>query len=318
VVLRENEAISVSARPSWWRRVLARILEYFTLRRAFEHAQRVSSERRATLRAEADQALEKRDAAALLASRGVRAEAIALAIECARLVGGCFEELSQNGRELSPRERRLLAALERNRGELEPPPQRDARVTRAHTIALRAMLHDELAVEAPLREALYDRRGLLRLRLQRALLVMLVVLSPLGAVAFVRVSFLGPKARASSVLDDQYAVDRILDGDPQTEWVSRGGDKDKEWLELRFRKRTVHTIRILNGDTLPDRATKDYEVQFFEHQDSRGTVSGRTFHRQVPAEWQTIDVRGITCDRILIDISSHYGEGAAIAEVTLD
>jgi hypothetical protein len=317
VDLRGDEAISVSARPSWWRRVLARSLEYLTLRGAFEHAQRLSSDRRATLRAEADRAFEKRDAAALLASRGVRAEAIGMAMECARLLRECFEALRQNGREPSARERRLLEDLERNRAELEPAPPLDARVTRAHTVALRAMLHDELAVETSLREALYDRRGLLRLRLQRALLAALVVLSPLGAVAFVRVSFLGPKARPSSVLDDQYAADRVLDGDPDTEWVSKGG-KDKEWLEIRFRTRTVHQVRILNGDTLPDRANKDYEVQFYEHQDSRGTVSGRTFHRQHPAEWQTIDVRGITCDRILINISSHYDEGAAIAEVSLD
>jgi hypothetical protein len=296
--------------------LLARPLEYFTLRRASEHAALLSSESRTALRSAADQAFEKRDAATLLASRGARGEAIGLATECARLVGECFEELRRNGREPSPRERRILEELGRNGAELVPPPQGNARVTRAHRVALRAMLHGELAVEAPLREALRDRRGLLRLRLQRAVLAALVALAPLGAVAFVRASFLGPKARVSSVLDDQYASDRILDGDPDTEWVSKGGDG--EWLEIRFRKRTVHTIRILNGDTLPDRATKNYELQFYENLDPRGTVANRTFPRQHPAEWQTINVRGITCDRILINISSHYGEGAAIAEVTVD
>jgi len=125
---------------------------------------------------------------------------------------------------------------------------------------------------------------------------------------------MGITARASGVLDDQYAADRVLDGDPDTEWVSNGG---QEWLELRFRPRVVHSVRILDGDTLPDRAVRSFRVELYDGATEYPT-SKKTFDRQHPAEWQTIDFGGLECDRIRIVVESHYGAGAAIAEVQVD
>jgi hypothetical protein len=82
------------------------------------------------------------------------------------------------------------------------------------------------------------------------MVVVLLALAPVAALVFIRASFFGLTARASTVLDDQYTADRVLDGDPDTEWAANG----EEWLEIRFRSRIVHSVSILNGDTLPDRA----------------------------------------------------------------
>jgi hypothetical protein len=303
----------LSGRLPWWRRILARPIEYLTLRRALEVAARLSADQRVDLGRQATEAWQKRDAAELLLSRGSRAEAIRLAVDSASLVEESLRPVADSSPVCTRRVARAIEDLEWARAKLSPLPTPEALVTRAQARALRTMLSAELALQQPLREALLDRRGLLRLKVQRYVVALAIVVSPFAALAFVRGSFLGLTARAASALDDQYAADRVLDGDPDTEWVANG----EEWLEIRFRSRRVHTVRILNGDTLPDRAVKDMHVDFYDHAESHATQT-RTFKQQHPAQWQTYDVGGITCDRIRIVVTEHYGAGAAIAEVEVN
>jgi hypothetical protein len=295
-------------------RPLARPIEYLTLRKAFADAERLDPARRASLARAAQTAMQKRDSAEVLAARGLSAAAIELAIEAARLQRECLEAVAGGVSTGTRRVRRAQEQAELAIPELSPAPQVDGEVTGAQRRALRALLAAELSLQHPIREALFARRRLLVLRVQRAVTALMVVLSPLALAAFVRGSFLGLTARASSTLDDQYTADRVLDGDPDTEWVPTGAE---EWLEVRFRTRLVHHVRILNGDTLPDRAAKEFHVDFYDHQDGHPT-STRKFERQRPAQWQTIDVAGLRCDRIIITITSHYGSGAALAEVEID
>jgi hypothetical protein len=304
----------VTKRPSWWRRLRARAVEYLTLRRALAVAERLPAEQRVTLRRRATEAWQKRDAAELLLSRGSRAEAIRLAAESAGLIVESLQPVADSSPLSSRRVGRAIEDVEWASARLVPLPALDALVTRAQAGALRTLLSAELALQVPLREALLDRRGLLRLKVQRWVVGLTIFLSPLAVAAFVRGSFLGLTARGSSVLDEQYAADRVLDGDPDTEWVAGPGE---EWLEIRFRSRRVHTVRVLNGDTLPDRAVKEMHVDLYDHAESHATQT-RTFKQQHPAQWEAYDVGGVTCDRIRIVITEHYGAGAAIAEVEIE
>ena len=304
----------MTPRAAGWRRLVAPLVQYVTLRSAFADAERMPQDQHDLLTRGLDQASQKRDAAAVLFSRGTHAESIRLGVESATLLGDCAAAVGGSAIVTTRRVQRGLEDLKWASAKLSPPPVLDAQVTRAHKRALRTLLRVQLALERPLRDALLGRRGLQRLRVQRMVTAVLVAASPLIAVAFVKISFLGPTARASSILDDQYAADRVLDGDQDTEWVAGGGE---EWLELRFRPRLVHRVRILNGDTLPGRAIKEIHVDFYDRDDSFAGV-GKVFDRQYPAQWQTVDVGAIRCDRVRIVVKSHYGVGAAIAEVRIE
>jgi hypothetical protein len=137
-------------------------------------------------------------------------------------------------------------------------------------------------------------------------------LSPVAIGAFVRYARYGLSVRASSELDEQYAADRAIDGDPNTAWTAKGGGV--EWLEIRFRPRAMHTLSILNGDTLPEHAAREIRVEFFLR-DEVFPAGNRTFDVQTPAQWVTYEVDGLRCDRVRIEILSHYGAGGALAEV---
>ncbi len=304
----------MSARLAWWRRLLARPIEYLTLRRALDAADRLPQERRLALAQAATEASQKRDAAETLLSRGSCAESIRLATESARLLDECLQAVTDSSPVGTKRVRRATEDMEWASARHTPPPALDGQVTRAQKAALRTLLSAELALAPPLGEALLVRRRLRVLRVQRIVTAVLVALSPLAALAFVRGSFLGLTARASGQLDDQYTADRVLDGDPDTEWVAAGGE---EWLEIRFRSRTVHSLRILNGDTLPGRAVKTMHVDFYNGNESHAT-SPRTFKQEYPAQSQYYDVGGVKCDRIRIVITEHFGASAAIAEVEIN
>jgi hypothetical protein len=297
-----------------WASAVEWVMEYLTLRIALEDAARLSGDRRDALVKSIEEARQKRDAAEYVVRQRARAEAIGLATDGARRMTDCAKELEGSRMVNVRRVRRAVEQLEGAMKAVSLAPTLDAEVTRAQRRALHTMLATELSLGQWLRDALLDRRELGRLRLQRAVTAALVVASPLMGVAFVKHSFLGPMARASSVLDEQYTADRVLDGDPDTEWVAGGGD---EWLELHFHERAVHTVSVLNGGTLPDRAVKEIQVDFYSHASAIAGQS-RTFDKQYPAQWQTIQVGGVRCDRVRIAVKSHYGSGAAIAEVKVE
>ncbi len=299
---------------SWWRRPFVRAWQFVALREELAAAAQLPPDRRAALARTAALAAQKRAAADALLAGTARAEPIRLAVEAAGLEVQLLDDLVGSGVLAGEGVQAPRDALERAVAQLSSPPALDAEVTGTQTGALRALLRAALALEARIRESLYARPALLRLRAERAVAAALVLSSPLALALFVRGSFLGLTARASSTLDDQYAADRVLDGDPDTEWVAGSGE---EWLEIRFRPRRVQSVRILNGDTLPDRAVKEVHVDCFEKADSRSSAP-LTWKTEHPPQWQTADVGGNTCDRIRIVVTSHFGPGAAIAEVEVE
>jgi hypothetical protein len=298
------------------RGVIDWVVEYLTLRSALRDAERMTRDRREALRGSLEEARQRREAAGLLVERRMYAEAIRLATASAEQLIDSASAVRDGFWGTTRTVRRGLEEATWALAQLSPAPAREAQVTRAQRRALGTLLGALLPLDRALREASLDRRGLATLRVWRAVTAMLVLGAPIMALVFVKRSFLGPTAKASSVLNEQYAADRVLDGDPDTEWAAGGGD---EWLELRFRSRVVHTVRVLNGHTLANRSVQEFNVDFYSHRNVTAIATmTKTFDAQVPAQWQTIDAGGIRCDRVRITVKSHYGSGAAIADVTVD
>lgn len=290
------------------------VVEYLTLRTALQDARRMTPDRREALRRSLEEARQRREAASLLVQRRMYAEAVRLATASAEQLIDCASVVRDGSLGGTRAVRRGLEDATWALGKLSPAPVLEAQVTRAQRKALGTLLGALLPLVRSLREAVLDERGLATLRVWRAVTALLVLAAPIMALVFVKRSFLGPMARASNVLNEQYAADRVLDGDPATEWVAGGGD---EWLELRFHARVVHTVRVLNGHTLADRSVHDFNVELLSHRKSIASVA-KSFDVQYPAQWLTIDTGGIRCDTVRITVKSHYGSGAAIAEVTVD
>jgi hypothetical protein len=60
-------------------------------------------------------------------------------------------------------------------------------------------------------------------------------------------------------------------------------------------------------------------VDFYSYRHAGQIASvSRTFENPYPAQWQTIHVDGVRCDRVRIVVKSHFGSGAAIAEVKVE
>jgi hypothetical protein len=258
------------------------------------------------------EAWQKRNAAEILLLRGSLAEACRLAVESVSALERGVTVLGESGFVVTPRVRNKLDRAIQLRLTLESQPTDDDDVTQEQARTLRDLIGIEIVLEHALHVAVLDRAALLRLRRHRWFLALFVFLSPFAVGAFLHYAMYGVSIRASSELDDQYAADRAIDGDPNTAWTPKGGGQ--EWLEIRFRPRSVRTLRILNGDTLPDRASKEVRVQFYLR-DEVFPAGVQTFELQTPAQWITFDVAGLKCDRVRVEVLSHYGSTAAIAEV---
>lgn len=294
-----------------WGRVFASMVEYLTMRRPMRGAGSDAVRRAAALEA-LREARQKRDASELLLLRGSRAEALRLGAESLERLRRGLERIDASDAALM---KRAIERVERCGARLGTPPQLDSAVTSAQAAALRALLRAEGALDGRLDVAILDRRGLLRLRRQRWVLAAAIVLAPVGLAAFVRGELRGLHIRASSVLDEEYAADRAIDGDPETEWVPAGSGE--EWVELRFRARRVGTLSIQNGDLLPDRAARKVQVEFYLDGKSYGTTS-REFDVDRPGQSIDLAAAGLLCDRIRIVVATHYGTGGALAEVRVN
>jgi hypothetical protein len=296
---------------------MMRLREYLTMGGALGSSDRAPGETRAAAREALAIAWQKRDSAEVLLARGLPAEAIRLGLESVTHVQRAATQLRDAGLRVDPDLQQALDDLKQLAEPLAKAASStavDARVPPEQRTALEDLLRAELSLEPRIDVLVLDRRGLLRLRWRRRVLAALVLFAPAGAVAFVRHSVFGLDARASSTLDDEYAADRVLDGDPDTEWVPGGGE---EWLELRFHRRTVHNVHLLNGDLLPERAV--HEVMFEFYLDNELISSGhKAFGASYPAEWISFDAGGIRCDRVRVVVTSHFGGGAALAEARID
>jgi hypothetical protein len=269
--------------------------------------------RRAEASEAAAEARQKRDAAEVLLLRGAPAESLRLGVESLQRLKRAIELVDATR---SPGLERALDRAERCEAAMGALPELDAAVAATQTTALRALVRAELAMDRELAVLLRDRRGLLRLRRRRWLLVAMLVLAPIALGALLVRARHRVHVRASSVGYEEYAADRVVDGDPETEWIPAG--TGEEWLELRFPgPRHIRTVRLLNGDTLPDRGSRKVVVEFWLQGERRGTAS-HEFEHQAPAEWKEFSVTDMFCDRIRIVVVSHYGTGAAIAEVEVN
>ena len=304
----------MSARPSWWRRLLARPLEYVTLRGALSFAQDFPDERRIALTRAAQEAWQKRDAAETLLSRGSFAEAAGLASECAKRVTECLQAVAGSSPVATRRVRRATDDLDWACSKLTPAPTLEGQVTRAQKRALRTLLAAKLSLRIPVTEALLGPRSLRRLRWQRAVVALAIVLSPLMALVFVRRSFLGLTARAGSVLDNQFTADRVLDGDPNTEWAANG----EEWVlgsaSGPARSTPCASSPAIPCPTAPSRTCTSTSTTTRSPTPRRPGRSNNSTRRS----GRFYDVGGVTCDRIRIVVTEHYGASAAIAEVEVE
>jgi hypothetical protein len=294
--------------------VLPRLREYLTLRETQAAAQRASNQVRSAAAAALVRAWQKRDSAETLLARGMHAESIRLARESVEPVRDAVQRLDEAGLPVSAAARRRVADLAFLDGELATAEPFDRRVPPGQATALAALLRTELSLEQDLAPLLLDGRGLRRLQLRRWTVAALVVTAPLALATFLRQSYFGLDARASSALDDEYTADRVLDGDPDTEWVPSYGD---EWLEVRFRPRVVHGVSLLNGDLLPERAANEVRFEFYFQNELKSSGT-KQFTGPYPAEWIRFDTAGVKADRVRVVIVSHFGNGGALAEVRLD
>jgi len=297
-----------------WRDGVELVREYLTLRNTQVAAERASDPVRSAAADALSEAWQKRDSAEALLSRGMHAEAIRLGGESLEHVRIGVGQLEDAGLPLSAGAKQRVADLEFLGAELATAKPLERRISPEQATALAALLRTEFALEHRLAPLLLDRRGLQRLRLRRWLLSALVVAAPFGFATFLRLSYFGLDTRASSALDDEYTADRVLDGDPDTEWVPSGGE---EWIEIRFRPRVVHTVRVLNGDLIPERAARDVRFEFYLHNDLKSSGT-KQFAVGYPAEWISFDAGGVHTDRIRLVITTHYGNGGALAEVQVD
>jgi hypothetical protein len=303
----------VRSPASAWRGLLEHAREYMTMARS------IGAVRDDSARAAASEAMrearQKRNAAELVLLRGSPAEALRLGAESLELLRRALACLGQAGVSGAAGRRRAVERVERFGAALGTLPKLDAAVARNQTASLRGLLRAQNALDRWLDVELLDRGGLLRLRRQRWVLAALILLAPAGVGAFARAALYGIHVRASSELDEQYAADRAIDGDPDTAWTPAGGGE--EWLELRFPARRVHSLRILNGDTLPNHAAREVRAEFYLG-DKVYPSGVRAFEAQYPPQLMQFDVDGILCDRIRVVIASHYGVGGAIAEVNVN
>jgi hypothetical protein len=303
----------MSRPPRWWRRMAGRTAEYFTMR------QRLAATGHAAARATASEAVlesrQKRDAAEALMLQGLPAEALRLGVESLERLKLALASLDSAGVSWSPRMRRAVEKVERFGAGGGSPVELDSTATTEQTESLRRLIRAQLALDPWIEVEILDRRGLQKLRWHRWVLGALIALSPLLLALFVRSALRGINVRASSELEDTYAADRAIDGDPDTEWIPSGGGE--EWLELRFPARRVHTLRVLEGDTLPKHAAKEVRVEYYLHGESYPGGS-HEFGEHVPLQWIEFDGAGILCDRVRLTIASHYDATGAIADVEVN
>ena len=306
-----------------WREAVRRVRDYLAMQGQL--ARTASQDASwAAARDAVRRSVQLRESAELLLARGSKSDGIRLVLEslgclkgaAAVLAGGdatwglAVQGASQES--AGRRAARLVQEGERRAMRLEPAPPLEDQVTPDHAAAAQELVALELGLERTLHEALLDRRGLLRLRRQRWGFAALVLLSPFVAVAMLRAVLYGVSAGSSSNRSDQFTADRAVDGDPATAWEPNGGDD--QWLELRFRSRRVHRVRVLNGDS---RAARGVRMELYAGT-TRLATETKEFPAESPAGWLVFDVPNLRGDRIRLVITSHYGAGGGIAEAEVN
>ncbi|MBK7397820.1 MAG: discoidin domain-containing protein [Myxococcales bacterium] len=256
--------------------------------------------------------MQKLDAASVLRRSGRRVEAARLTAQATRLL---LDASDHAGLTLSRIDREALAVVE-------------AALPDDATAVDRLDPRQEEAV-ARLREAaaLLARHVLPfartdRERLQAQLTRLLTVALVLVAVFFGARRILRPRptASASAVHGPRFAADQAVDGDETTEWLLP--DYSPGWLDLTLAKpRVVRRVVLTNARNRPgpDRSTVDFRVEFFSRGVSVRTLEG-TFGAfdPLPSRRTIASGVGVPVDRVRIHVVTWTGQGAGLAEASLE
>ncbi len=291
------------------------VRDHFTLEEAKAFASKVDGEVQKKARDAFAQAWQKRDAAESLDAAGSFTEALRVIKESAALAREGKEALEGAGWTPPASVTRAFKEVTEALAQLDKEaPARDAEVasaTRAELARLVRVLVDlaHMLVIPTSDVAELRRLSVIRLLSTAMLAVGLLVVGRLAyAVLY------GVRIRAMNELNATWTADRAIDGDPNTDWVAASGDA---WIELRFHaKRRFDHLRIRNGEFFPDRATKDFKVEFYDTDAVELTVTGTFTH--TPAESVTFDVGGVHASRVRVTPLSHFGISAAISEILWD
>jgi hypothetical protein len=256
-------------------------------------------------------ARQKRDSAVLLLGRGSRAEALQLAREAQstleRVIGTLRDHEAARGAADG-------AARELAKAEPFRVPELDADVTAEDVEHLRATLSALDAADRALIPLLRTKREIASVKLSRGLGAVLAVALLTIWIWWER----GVHVHVSGAYSSTGAGYHIYDGDPETEWWSP--DHESGWIDLTFPTRKIYVIKLLNSHNrqFMDRATHEFEVSMWRRGERVWVADGAFAHATTEKEWKVFDTFGVKCDRIRIDIKSHHGNGAGLAEIELE
>jgi hypothetical protein len=256
-------------------------------------------------------ARQKRDSAGLLLGRGSRAEALRLASESKRATERVINSLRDHGeaREAADRAARALAGA-----EPFDVPELDADVTPEHVERLHATMSALDSADRALIPILRTKREVFGVKLSRAVGAVLTVVFVAICVWWTS----GVHVRVSAAYSTMGAGYHVYDGDPETEWWAP--DHEAGWVDLTFPRRKIYVIKLLNSHNrqFMDRATHEFEISMWRRGERVWVANGSFAHVGTEREWKTFDTFGVRCDRIRIDIKSHHGNGAGLAEIELE
>ncbi|MBK7396089.1 MAG: hypothetical protein IPJ34_07240 [Myxococcales bacterium] len=194
-----------------------------------------------------------------------------------------------------------------------PPPDLAQRLAARGTIdheqaGDRALLDDVLrALEGPREPA---RREFL---VQGAAILVLA-----GYLATKLLHPFGVRVIASAEYDVAHGASNVHDGREASEWLLP--DQSAGFVDLRFRRREVRAVRVLNGSNRPgpDRAVVDYELEVFDGDQLVRTVRGTFGPFQRRPQWQRIALDVKRATRLRFHVRSWAGSGGGLAELSLD
>jgi hypothetical protein len=302
---------NTSAPPS--RSSVSTVVEWFTLR---ESVSKLPEERRNALARRLRRARQDRDNAAMMRSHGSTAEAIRLCAAALEAYRGLIDDLADSpGAEgVCARARRVLedAGLERTASSTSP--ELDADVSATQIEALETTLDAEFAIDralVPLLRSAADVRRLRAVRIGAVLLVLVVFL--------VRTFTPSPiRPAASGVYSPSFPATHMLDGDLETEWLAP--DDTPGWIGFTFSARSVSRMRIMNAHNgrYLDRGAKDMIVQALYRKKVVFETKAVFERVSVSPDWRTIELGGVRCDEIHVELPTFHGLGPGIAEVTIE
>lgn len=144
------------------------------------------------------------------------------------------------------------------------------------------------------------------------------ILALLGYLALELLHPFGVRVVASAEFDLGHRAENALDGREATEWLLP--DHTAGWIELRFRRRTVTGLRVLNGSNRPgpDRAVVDYDLEVFDGDVVVQTVRGTLGAFERRPHWQRIAFAGVRATRVRLHVRSWAGSGGGLAELRLE